>query len=484
MPRKQSIIYRDLSQSLGKLPPSAIDLEESVLGALLLEQKAIMEVAGFLKESHFCKEANIQIYAAIMQMFSIGSPIDMRTVVDQMRKNGKLEISGGAYYIAELTSKVSSSANIEYHARVIVEMAIKRELIMLASQIHGKAYEETTDVFELMDFVSLSLEGISDDSLKSNNELSVKEISVGVIKEIENRMMGKASGTPSGFKRIDNIIRLQSGNLIIIGGRPGQGKSVLAFQILQNISMTFGLPVGAFSLEMPKSQVVDRLGCSISEVPSDRIKDGKLDAYEFSRVIDAHGELSKGVYQIDDTPALHISDLRVRVKSMKQRHNIVGIVVDYIQLMRGLILDVQMTRDQELGNVSRGLKAIAKENDIFVIAISSLSRAVETRGGDKRPILSDLRESGSLESDADVVAFLYRPEYYKIMTDEDGYPTHGLAEFIVAKNRGGALGTAKLKFVGSITKFKDWEHEPNKIDYTSGVKSPVADENRDDSSPF
>ncbi len=460
-PVRQGRLPRDISESLGKLPPQALDMEEAVLGAILLEVNAMPVVAGLLRPDHFYLEAHREIYSACFTLYSTGDPIDMRSCTATLRSTGKIELIGGAYYIADLTSKVSSSANIEYHARIIIEHYMKRELIHAAGEIQGRAYDDITDAFELLDFAADRIQSVDKDISVETNEKSVKEVGVENIKFLQARMAGESSGVPTGFVIIDSILHgWHPGHLVIVGGRPGMAKSTLLFQSLYHVSHDLGIPVGAFSLEMPGNQVVDRLACAIAEIDSDKVKNGTLTEYEFQRIMTAYGEISKCVYRIDDSPALHIADVRARAKRMVQKYGIKVLLVDYVQLMRGALAGERINRDQEIGNISRGLKAIAKENKICVIAISSLSREVEKRGGDKRPQLQDLRDSSNLESDADVVAFLYRPEVYKISTDEEGMPTNGLAEFIVAKHRDGSTGTVKLKFVGKFTKFSEWMHQP------------------------
>lgn len=455
-------IVRDISESLGKLPPYAPDLEEVILGAIILDKNAITTVAGFLKPEHFYSDQHLQIYTSILELFTAGDPIDMRSIVARLRKDGKLEVAGGAFYIAELTSKVNSSANIEYHTRVVIELAMKRDMIQIASQIHQKAYDDTIDSFELKDFAHAQFEGITENFLDTKNKRTAKQVAYEALLNLQNRMAGQTSGIPTGFDTLDRIIYgWHPGTLVILGGRPGMAKTTLAFQSLYFISKEFGIPTGAFSLEMPSVAVVERLACAESEIESDKVRVGKgaLSEYEFERISDSYGKIADCDMYLDDSAALHITDIRARAKQMVQKHGIKILLIDYAQLVRGTVQGQAISRDQEIGNVSRGCKAIAKENKICVILISSLNRGLETRGGDKRPQLSDLRESGSLESDADIVMFLYRPEYYKITEDSDGTSTNGLAEVIVAKHRNGALDTARLKFIGKYTKFVPWAAE-------------------------
>jgi len=449
-------IPRDIAESLGKLPPQAIDLEEAILGALMLEKNALTAVIEFLRPEHFYKDQHQEIYQAITDLFKSSEPVDMRTVVAQLRKVGKLELVGGAFVIAELTSKVSSAANIEYHSRIIIEMAIKRELIQIASLVHHDAYEDTTDVFELLDKTEQSIFKISDSNLRKNYD-NMKSLMFKAVKELQERKNHKdgLTGVPSGFSRLDRVTSgWQRADLVIIAARPGMGKTAFVVSAIRNAAIDFNLPVAMFSLEMSSLQLVNRLISAEAELESEKIKRGNLAEHEWQQLVHKTTRLSSAPIFIDDTPALSILELRAKCRRLKAEHNVQLIVVDYLQLMKG---EAGGNREQEIASISRALKGIAKELDVAVIALSQLSRGVETRGGDKRPQLSDLRESGSIEQDADIVMFLYRPEYYKITVDEDNIPTQGMAEVIVAKHRNGSLDTVKLKFIGKYTKFAEFD---------------------------
>ena len=453
---KSKLLVRDLSESLGKLPPQALDLEEAILGALMLEKNALTAVVEFLRPEHFYTEQHKEIYTAIIELFKASEPVDMRTVVAQLRKAGKLEVIGGAYYIAELTSKVSSAANIEYHARIIIELAIKRELIQIASQIHHDAYEDTTDVFELLDKTEQNIFQISDSNLRKNYD-SMKSLMFQATKELQEKRNHKdgLTGIPSGFSRLDRVTSgWQKSDLVIIAARPGMGKTAFIVSALRNAAVDFNIPVAIFSLEMASLQLVNRLISAEAELDSEKIKKGNLADFEWQQMVHKTNRLSSAPIFIDDTPALSILELRAKCRRLKAEHNIQMIVIDYLQLMKG---EASGNREQEIASISRALKGIAKELSVPVIALSQLSRGVETRGGDKRPQLSDLRESGSIEQDADIVMFLYRPEYYKITVDEEGLPTQGMAEVIIAKHRNGSLENVKMKFIGKYTKFADFD---------------------------
>jgi len=822
MGNKSKLLVRDISESLGKLPPQAIDLEEAILGALMLEKNALTAVVEFLRPDHFYKEQHKEIYNSIIDLFKATEPVDMRTVVAQLRKNAKLELVGGAYYIAELTSKVSSAANIEYHARIIIEMAIKRDLIQIASQVHHDAYEDTTDVFELLDKTEQSIFQISDSNLRKNYD-NMKSLMYRAIQELQEKKNHKdgLTGIPSGFSRLDRVTSgWQKSDLVIIAARPGMGKCLgkgtkvlmfdgslknvedvrveeqlmgddstprkvvsiargrenmywvhqnhgisyrvneshilslkrsrtegghehgevlnievrdyliksttfksnykgykvaiefdekplplepyylglllgdghsyssrvtnidqevidylaeyaddldlelveykqegrtnnygvtsgkqekkgfspqaalrelnllqnkqiphsflvnsaenrlallaglidsdgyydsenhvyeivqkregLAKQIkflcdtlgfktsirtkkatiadrgfeedifrvrlsgdlnkipvrverkkarertsivdwrhtgiqleldkvddyygfeidgnrlflledmtvthntafivtaLRNAAVDFNHPVAIFSLEMASLQLVNRLISAEAELESEKIKKGNLADFEWQQLVSKTTRLSSAPIFIDDTAALSILELRAKCRRLKAEHNIQLIVVDYLQLMKG---EMGGNREQEIASISRALKGIAKELSVPVIALSQLSRGVETRGGDKRPQLSDLRESGSIEQDADIVMFLYRPEYYKITVDEEGMPTQGMAEVIIAKHRNGSLENVKLKFIGKYTKFADYDSPDGMIPMSSITRESRVNTFRDDAPP-
>lgn len=463
-PQKRPV--QDITTSLGKLPPMALDVEEVVLGALLLDKNAIVEVASILKEEHFYSEQHREIFKAIIALFSRGEKIDMRTVVFELRSQGKLELVGGAYFIAELSSKLSTSENIESHARILVEVGIKREVIQLASHMHHEAYEDVSDPFVLVEQANLGLQNILDAAISTRSERSMKDIAVAVIKEAEARQSGKHTGLDSGYPVIDQLLNgFQKTDLIIVGARPGMGKTAFIMQSAKEIAKR-GIPVGIFSLEMSANQLVERLAVGESEIDSDLVKKGKMAPYEFQRYMDSLGKISGLPLYIDDTPFMTIVELRARCMRMKTKYGVQMIVVDYLQLIKGVNeFGNKMNRDQEIGVISRTLKGIAKELEIPVVALAQLSRGVETRGGLKKPGLADLRESGSIEQDADVVMFLYRPEYYKITQDEDGNSTHGLCEILVEKHRNGSTGKVNIKFVGKFTKFMPWIGVGSSPDY-------------------
>ncbi|MDN3689258.1 replicative DNA helicase [Cyclobacterium jeungdonense] len=473
--------------ALGKLPPQAIDLEEAVLGALMLEKDALTAVVDILSSDSFYKDAHKLVYEAILDLFNAGEPIDLLTVTNQLRKNGKLELVGGAYFITELTSKVSSASNIEYHARIITEQAMKRDMIRISSEIQKEAFEDTTDVFELLDKMEQSLFEISENNIKKNY-MDMRSIMREAIVELESKKGQKdgLTGVPSGFTGLDRVTSgWQKSDLVIIAARPAMGKTAFVLSVLRNAAVDHDRPVAIFSLEMSSLQLVNRLISSEAELDSEKIKKGNLADYEWQQLIHKTGKLTAAPLFVDDTPALSILELRAKCRRLKAQNDIQLIVIDYLQLMSGDSKGNQGgNREQEISSISRALKKIAKELNVPVIALSQLSRAVETRGGDKRPQLSDLRESGAIEQDADIVMFLYRPEYYGITEDEDGNSTSGVGEVIIAKHRNGSLESVKLRFIGKYTKFTDLDmnvpYQPQDALYGSRFPSSAGGQGFDD----
>jgi replicative DNA helicase len=441
----------------GKLPPQRLEMEAAVLGALMLEKDALTTVVDILKAHSFYKDGHQRIYKAISNLFDKSEPIDQLTVVQELREMGELEAAGGVGYVAGLTMHINSAANIEAHARVILEAAIKRELIRTATDILRDAYEETTDVFELLDSTEKNIFQVSEDNMRKGVD-SMQDLMVKAIKELEEKKHQKdgLTGVPTGFSALDRVTSgWQPSDLVIVAARPGMGKTAFVVSAMRNAAVDFKKPVAIFSLEMSSLQLVNRLISAEAELDSEKIKKGNLADYEWAQLNHKISALSSAPIFIDDTPALSIRELRAKCRRLKSQHDIQLIIIDYLQLMSGNEGGKNGNREQEIASISRALKGIAKELNVPVIALSQLSRSVETRGGDKKPQLSDLRESGSIEQDADMVIFLYRPEYYKITEDEMGNPTQGMGEVIIAKHRNGSLETVQLKFIGRFTKFAD-----------------------------
>jgi replicative DNA helicase len=465
--KKGDISY--LSNEFGKIPPQAIDMEEAVLGAMMLEKNAVNAVIDVLKPESFYKEGHQHIFRAMMTLFQATEPIDLLTVTSQLRKDGMLEIVGGAYYITQLTNRVGSAANAEYHARIVSQKFIQRELIRISAETVKNAYEDTSDVFELLDTAESNLFAIAESNIRKNYD-SMTTLVSQAIKQIETAMTQKdgLSGVPSGFTELDRVTNgWQKSDLIVLAARPGMGKTAFVLSLARNVAVEFNKPIAVFSLEMSSVQLVNRLISSETEFPADKLRKGDLKAHEWQQLNSQISKLTAAPMFIDDTPALNIFELRAKCRRLKAQHDIQMVVIDYLQLMTAGG-EGKGNREQEISSISRSLKSIAKELDIPIIALSQLSRAVETRGGNKRPQLSDLRESGAIEQDADMVLFIYRPEYYQLYQDEQGNSTEGMAELIIAKHRNGSLKDVKLKFVAHLAKFQDYDTPTYGDDGNSG----------------
>ena len=446
----------------GKLPPQALELEEAVLGAMMIDKKGVDEVIDILQPDAFYKEAHKHIFEAIFQLFTDSQPIDLLTVSAQLKKSVKLELVGGDFYLIQLTQKISSSAHIEFHSRIILQKFIQRSLIRISSEIIEESYDESTDVFDLLDKAESKLYEVTQGNIKRSSE-TAQSLVIQAKKRIEE-IAGKEglSGIASGFDSLDKITSgWQPSDLIIIAARPGMGKTAFVLSMARNIAIDFGHPVALFSLEMSSVQLITRLISSETGLSSEKLRTGKLEKHEWEQLSIKVKNLEKAPIFIDDSPSLSIFDLRAKSRRLASQHGIKLIIVDYLQLMTagGSNGKGSGNREQEISTISRNLKALAKELGVPVIALSQLSRAVEARPGHKRPLLSDLRESGAIEQDADIVSFIYRPEYYKLdeWDDQANSPTQGQAEFIIAKHRNGSLESVRLKFVGNLGKFENLE---------------------------
>ncbi|SFQ51052.1 primary replicative DNA helicase [Hymenobacter arizonensis] len=456
-PRGASGMVPFNSGAAGKLPPQAPELEMAVLGALMLEKDALTSVIDLLKPESFYKDAHQRIYRAVIRLFDKSEPIDQLTVVHELREMGELEACGGPFYVANLTLKVNSAANVEYHARIITETAIKRELIRISSEIQKDAFEDTTDVFKLLDDTESALFEVSESNIRKNFD-DMRSLMGKAIKELEEKknQADGLTGVPTGFTALDRVTSgWQPSDLVIIAARPGMGKTAFVVSAMRNAAVDFKKAVAIFSLEMSSLQLVNRLISAEAELDSEKIKKGSLADHEWQQLNHKITALSAAPIYIDDTPGLSIRELRTKCRRLRSQKDVQMIIVDYLQLMSGNTDGRGGNREQEIASISRALKGIAKELNVPVLALSQLSRSVETRGGDKKPQLSDLRESGSIEQDADMVIFLYRPEYYGLDQDAEGNSTQGVGEVIIAKHRNGSLETVQLKFIGKYTKFAD-----------------------------
>lgn len=444
----------DSASSSGRVPPQAVDVEMAVLGAMLIEKEAIAKAVEVLDEGSFYKPAHQQIFAGMIGLFERSEPVDLITLIEELRRRGQLEKVGGEVYLTELTTRTTSSANVEFHAHIVLEKALMRQLIASSSEVINRAYRETEDALDLLDEAEQSIFRISEQRMKKT--FVTMNTAVHSTMELLESIHGKHSGitgVPAGFTELDNITGgFQKSDLVIVAGRPSQGKTALVLSIARNASVTHNVPIGFFSLEMSTQQLVMRLICAEARVDAHSVRTGRLPEDEWRKLSTSVGRLYKAKIFIDDTPALGVLELRAKARRLKAEHNVGLIVVDYLQLMQGP-RNVQ-SREQEISTISRSLKALAKELSIPVLALSQLNRAVEARG-DKRPVLADLRESGAIEQDADVVLFVHRPEMYGIDKDEDGNPTEGMSEIIIGKQRNGPTGTVRLAFIRQYARFEN-----------------------------
>ena len=452
----------------GRIPPQATDLEEVVLGALMLEKEAVNEVIDILTPEAFYLDKHQKIFAAIKSLFGKSEPIDILTVTNELKQRGELEMVGGAYYISKLTNRVVSAANIEYHARIIMQKHIQRQLILISSDMIHDAFEDTSDVFDLLDKAENNLFQISENNLRRSYD-SMQDLVSKAIKEIQNAKNAddKLRGVPSGYTELDRITQgWQKSDLIILAARPSMGKTAFALNLARNAAVNFNRPVAFFSLEMSSIQLVTRLISTETSLTADKLRSGDLAEYEWQQLNTKVTPLTDAPIFIDDTP-----------RRLKQQHDIQMVFIDYLQLMTAKGGDKGLNREQEISTISRSLKSLAKELEIPVLALSQLSRSVEQRPGSKKPILSDLRESGAIEQDADMVMFIYRPEYYKDGADAEDKPK-GYSIIDIAKHRNGKLGEVELRFVGQYARFEEFEQGFDNSSFTT-----IGPNNQFDSQP-
>ena len=442
-------IYETENQSVvnlsdGRIPPQAIDLEEAVLGAMLIDEKGVNEIIELLSPEVFYKKSHQLIYESIDRLCRESEPIDLLTVSADLKKNKNFESSGGDFYLISLSQKVSSSAHIEFHSRIILQKYIQRKLITISSEIIQKSYSETTDVMDLLDEAESKLYDVAQGNIKTSTE-SAQNLVIRAKNRIEEiAKQDGLSGVSTGFEKLDILTSgWQPSDLVIIAARPGMGKTAFALNIAHHVSVTAKKKVGFFSLEMSREELVDRLLVSQADIDAWRLKTGRLDQQDFLKISDAMGVLADAQIHIDDSPGLSIFEMRTRARRLMIEHQVDMIVVDYLQLAHGRTKD---NRVQEVAEISQGLKNIARELKVPVLALAQLSRAIESRG-EKVPQLSDLRESGSIEQDADVVMFLYRKD------DE----IRESVNLKIAKHRNGALGDIDLYFKGDRIKFYGME---------------------------
>lgn len=469
--------HQPLYDAGGRMQPRDKDLEEAVLGALMLEKDAYTTVCDILKPESFYEPSNQLIYEAIQQLGASQQPIDMLTVTEKLRQNDALEKVGGAVFISDLTSRVASGAHVEYHARIVAQKYLARELISFASSIESKAFDESNDVDDLLQEAEGRLFEISQRNVKKD-VTQIDPVIGQAIEQIQaasNRTSG-LSGLESGYHDLDKLTSgWQNSDLIIIAARPAMGKTAFVLSMAKNMAVNYNTPVAIFSLEMSNLQLVNRLICNTCELEGEKIKSGRLSRMEWDQLMSRVKHLYAAPLYIDDTPSLSVFELRTKARRLVREHNVKFIIIDYLQLMNASGMKYG-SREQEVSLISRSLKQLAKELNIPIVALSQLNRSVESRTDGKRPQLSDLRESGAIEQDADMVCFIHRPEYYlRSEQDAEGNDIRGLAEFIIAKHRSGSVDDVKLRFQGRYARFENWS-ESSEVTFTT-VGSRLNSEN-------
>jgi len=445
----------DEAVTFDRVPPQAIEAEKAVLGSMLLDNDCIGKVVELLAEDHFYRTVHSKIFSAMLRLFERNEPVDLITLADELKKQKILEEVGGTYYLTELVEMVPSSANVEHHARLVLENYLLRKLITESAAIAKDCYEYQDNVFEIIDRSEQRIFGLSEKRLRRGFQ-HISPIMHEAFEKIErfHQRKGTVTGAPTGFTKLDELTSgFQTSELIIVAGRPSMGKTALSLNIARHVAVEAKIPVGFFSLEMSNQQLALRLLCAEARVDAHGVRTGRLAEDEWQKLSMHAGSLTEAPIYIDDTPGLSVLELRAKARRLKREKDIGMIVIDYLQLMQGP-KNVE-SRQQEISTISRSLKALAKELDIPVVALSQLSRAVEMRGGERRPMLSDLRESGAIEQDADVVLFVYRPEFYMKDEEVEMKQLQGRAEIIIGKQRNGPIGTVHLAFVKKWAMFEN-----------------------------
>ncbi len=456
MPKENKL--QAIDSNLAHVQPQALEIERTVLGALMIDKDAFFVISEILRPETFYDPIHQKIFKAIQSLNMEQKPVDIYTVTDMLKRLSELENVGGPSYIVDLSSKVASSAHIEYHARVLAQKFLARELISLSSTIQTKAFSETVDVDELMQEAEGSLFELSQKNMRSDFT-QIEPIVKKAIETIQSATSNKTglTGIPTGYPKLDQITAgWQKSDLIILAGRPGMGKTSFALSLAKNMAVDYRKPVAFFSLEMDNVQLANRLLSNVCEIDGRKILSGQLDAEEWRRIDNNLNKLQTAPIYIDDTPSISIFELRTKARRLVREKKVEMIMIDYLQLMNASGARFA-SRQEEVSTISRSLKGLAKELNIPIIALSQLNRTVEGREGPegKRPQLSDLRESGAIEQDADLVLFVHRPEYYHIKEDKNGASLIGQALIIIAKHRKGGTGDVELNFRREYTRFEN-----------------------------
>lgn len=443
---------KEIESSLAKLPPQNVEAEQSVLGAILMDNSALTTALELISEDDFYKESHRRIFSSMAELFDRNEPIDIITLTDQLKRKNDLDAVGGSGYLVSLVSMVPTSANIRYHSKIVREKSMLRGLLRSVTDIASNVYESELDPEELIDFAEKTVFDLSDKRIKASF-VTLKEVIKDSFQMIEHLYDRKEAitGVPSGFGKLDELTTgFQKSDLIIIGGRPSMGKTAFSLNIAQHVGVEMKEPVAIFSLEMAKEQLAFRMLCSEAMVNSNDIRKGFIRKDDWHKLTSAASKLAGSPIFIDDSSGMTVLEMRAKARRLKAEHGLSLVIVDYLQLMRGR--GNAERREQEISEISRSLKGLAKELRVPVIALSQLNRGVETRGGSKKPTLADLRESGAIEQDADVIIFLYRDEVY----NKDMQDNKNKAEIIVAKQRNGPTDTVTLTFLSHCTRFTDY----------------------------
>jgi len=434
-------------EKTSRMPPQAIDAEIAVLGSILIDQEAAGKAIQILDETCFYKDAHSKIFSCVLSLYERNEPIDLVTISNELEKRKELEAVGGQYFLTELVERIPSAANIEYYSKIVLDKALLRKLIAISNDVANECYEATESSFNVIDRAEQKIFSLSEKRLQRDFQpiSPILHQTMEIVESFHGKK-GGITGVPTGFTRLDEMTSgLQNSELIIIAGRPSMGKTAFALNIARNVAINSGIPTGVFSLEMASYQLAMRMLCAEARVDSHKVRVGRLPEKEWTKLTMAVGVLAQAPIYVDDTPAMNILEIRAKARRLKVEKNIGLLIVDYLQLIQGPARSEN--RQQEISMISQSLKALAKELDIPVVALSQLSRAVESRGGERRPLLSDLRESGALEQDADMVIFIYRPEVYGPVERE------GVAEIIIGKQRNGPTGHFELAFINEYVQF-------------------------------
>ena len=440
-----------------KIPPQSIEVEQAVLGAMLLDKEAIGKALEIIDQDSFYRDDHQKIFSVVVNLYDKNQPVDIITVSDELTKRKELDNIGGRVYLLELTEKIATTANIEYHCNIVLEKSTLRKLIDTSTRIVSQCYDAALDVDDLLDRAEQGIFNISEKRIKEGF-IPIGELLPHTFEAIEEyqKKGGMVTGLSTGFFELDTLTGgLQNSDLVVVASRPSMGKTALCLSIAEHVAIEEETPIGIFSLEMAKSQLAQRMLCSRARFSTYKMRTGRISDHEYSNLAVAVGPLAEAKIFIDDTPNIGILQMRAKARRLKAQHDVGVIIVDYLQLMQGP--KNAESRQQEISLISRSLKGLAKELNIPVIAVSQLSRKVEDRGGDKRPLLADLRESGAIEQDADVVIFVYRPEFYGIEKFKDGAPSEGVAEIILSKHRNGPTGDLRLTFIKDYARFENME---------------------------